>query len=141
VEFEILGALLDYPDLLGNEEVLAGIELLEGDAAAAIAALRQAGPPGSAGAALKNPEVVLAKLGPSIHPFASARLAAPRHERIEEANAELLQNVEKLKRLEGKRRKTEVVEELERANKVGDFDQELALLREHMRRARERHGL
>lgn len=137
IEQVIFGALLDYPELLGDEEVIAGVDLVEGDVAGAIAALRQACQDG----ALQNPEVVLAKLGPSIHPFASARLAAPRHERVEDARVELLQNIEKLKRLEHKRRRSEVVEELQRAASVGDVDQEMALLREHMRRGRERHGL
>lgn len=137
IEQVIFGALLDYPELLGDEEVIAGVDLVEGDVAGAIAALRQACQDG----VLQNPEVVLAKLGPSIHPFASARLAAPRHERVEDARVELLQNIEKLKRLEHKRRRSEVVEELQRAASVGDVDQEMALLREHMRRGRERHGL
>lgn len=137
IERVIFGALLDYPELLGDEEVLRGVDLVEGDVAGAIAALRQA----CQGGVLQNPEVVLAKLGPSIHPFASARLAAPRHERVEDARGELLQNILKLRRLELKRRRTEVVEELQRAASVGDVDQEMALLREHMRRARERHGL
>lgn len=137
VERTIFGALLDYPELLGDEEVLGGVDLVEGDVAGAIAALRQACGDGP----LQNPELVLAKLGPSIHPFASARLAAPRHDRVEDARNELLQNIQKLKRLELKRRGSEVVEELQRAASVGDVDQEMALLREHMRRARERHGL
>ncbi|MND04512.1 hypothetical protein D3C83_248230 [compost metagenome] len=68
-------------------------------------------------------------------------MAAPLHERIEDAQAEVLQNIEKLKRLGHKRRKSEVVEELERVTKLGDLDQEVALLQEHMARARERHGL
>lgn len=137
IALEIFGALLDYPELLATEEVVVGIECLEGDVAAAIAALRQSTVAGS----LESPEVVLAKLAPSIHPFAAARLAAPRHVRAEEARAELLDNVKKLKRLELERHKTEVVEELERAAKQGDFEQEIALLGELRRRARKRHGL
>ncbi|MBK7586384.1 MAG: toprim domain-containing protein [Myxococcales bacterium] len=137
IEQVIFGALLDYPALLGDDEVLAGVDLVEGDVAGGVAALRQACQDGE----LQNPELILAKLGPSIHPFASARLAAPRHERLEDARLELLQNVEKLKRLELKRRRSEVVAELQRAASVGDVDQEMALLREHMRRTRERHGL
>jgi DNA primase len=137
VERTILGALLDYPELFGAEEVVAGVDLVEGDVAGALAALRQAWQQGD----LQNPEVVLAKLSPSVHPFASARMAAPLHERIEDAQAEVLQNIEKLRRLGHKRRKSEVVEELERATKLGDLDQEVALLQEHMARARERHGL
>jgi DNA primase len=137
IGLEILGALLDYPELLAREEVVAGIEPLEGDLAAAIAAVRQSWESGS----FDNPELVLAKLSPSIHPFAAARLAAPRHAQLEEARAELSENAKKLRRFELERMKTEAVEELERAARQGDFDQEIALLGELNRRARERHGL
>jgi DNA primase len=105
ISLEILGALLDYPELLAREEVVAGIEHVEGDVAAAIAAVRQATDAGSQ----NIPEVVLAKLSPSIHPFAAARLAAPRHGRLEEARAELLENVKKLEKLELVRRKAEAI--------------------------------
>lgn len=137
IGLEILGAFLDYPQLLDTQEGVEGVQLLEGDAAAAVAALRQAWD----GMALTDPEQVLAKLAPSIHPFAAARLAAPRHDKLEDARLEFSENVNKLKRLELARQKSEVVEELQRAAASGDFDQEITLLSEHMRRARERHGL
>jgi DNA primase len=137
IGLEILGAFLDYPQLLDTQEGVEGVQLLEGDAAAAVAALRQAWD----GMALTDAEQVLAKLAPSIHPFAAARLAAPRHEKLEDAKLEFSENVNKLKRLELTRQKSEVVEELQRAAASGDFDQEITLLSEHMRRARERHGL
>jgi DNA primase len=138
IGLEILGALLDYPELLATEEVVAGIECVEGDVAAAIAALRQGIDSGSGQAA----EVVLAKLSPSIHPFAAARLAAPRHTRLEEASAELLENVRKLERLELVRRTAEAIEELERAGRVGaDWEEQFALLAELGRRSKKRHGL
>ncbi len=133
----ILGAFLDYPALLTTQEAVAGAEWLNGDSAAAIAALRQAHDEGN----LEKPELVLAKLPPSIHPFAASRLAAPKHEQLEDARNELIENLEKLKRLELRRQNTEELEELERAQKSGDFEQEMQLLREQMRRARERHGL
>jgi DNA primase len=135
---EILGALLDYPELLAREEVVAGIEHVEGDAAAGIAALRQALEAGVPNIA----EVVLAKLSPSIHSFAAARLAAPRHGRLDEAQSELLENVKKLEKLELERRKTEAIEELERAGRVGaDWDEQFAVLAELTRRSKKRHGL
>ena len=81
-------------------------------------------------------EQVLAKLAPAIHPFAAARLAAPRHDRLESARAELLGNVKKLERLEQQRHRSRVVEELQRAARAGDFDHELEVLREHLRRHR-----
>jgi DNA primase len=134
---EILGALLDFPELLDMPDLADAAGALQGPTAAAIAALRQLDPEHTA----RNPELLLAKLPASIHPFAAARLAAPRHERVDDARSELLRNVEKLKRLELSRQKSEVMEELERIQSSGDFDREVALLREQERRARERHGL
>jgi DNA primase len=140
IGLEVVGAILDYPELLGSPELEAGIECIEGDAAAAVAALRQCERAGT----LSDPEQLLAKLPSSIHPFALARLAAPRHTRLEDAKTELVGNVNKLKGLELSRQRSEVVEEIERAAKHGDFEHEDALLREHsekQRRALERHGL
>jgi DNA primase len=127
--------LLDFPALLEFDDVLEAISGAEGDTALAIAALRQ--DPGL----VANPEHLLAKLPGSIHPFAAARLAAPRHQSMDDAKAELLGNVEKLNRLELSRHKSEVMEELTRVQAFGDFDREMALLGEQARRVRERHGL
>lgn len=130
-----LGALLDFPALLDDSEAAEAVTLIQGDAALAIAALRQ-NPE-----LVRAPELLLAKLPPSIHPFAAARLAVPGHQSLDDAKAELLGNVDKLKRLELTRQKFHVVEELARVQTTGDFDREMALLGEQARRARERHGL
>jgi DNA primase len=135
IGLEILGAILDFPALLESEDVLEAVSLAEGDAALALAALRHE--PELVG----NPEHLLAKLPRSIHPFAAARLAAPRHQSMDDAKAELLGNVEKLNRLELSRHKSEVMEELTRVQASGDFDREMVLLGEQARRVRERHGL
>jgi DNA primase len=140
IGFEVIGAILDYPELLASPELEDGLRSIEGDAAIAIAALRQCERAGT----LADPEQLLAKLPSSIHPFALARLAAPQHTRLEDAKTELVGNVNKLKGLELSRQRSEVVEEIERAAEQGDFEQEDALLREHLetqRRALERHGL
>lgn len=137
VELEILGALLDYPELLVSDELEAGVSLLAGDLAVAVAALRQI----DTNFERTSVELVLAKLPSSIHPFALARLTAPRHSRLEDARTELVGNMDKLKRLEMARQTNETVEEIERAAKSGDFEQELLLLGEQMRRAKARHGL
>jgi DNA primase len=134
---EVLGAILDFPELVDDAwaELAAGV--IEGDVALAFAALRQT----IQGGRLANPEDVLAKLSPPIHPFALARLAAPRHERLEDAKVELVDNVKKLQSLELKREKSEVTEELEAAQRIGDSKQEDALLLqiyEKARRTRER---
>ncbi len=134
---EVLGAILDYPELMEDAASEAAASVIEGDIALGFAALRQAIQDGR----LANPEDVLAKLPPPIHPFALARLAAPRHERLEDARVELVDNVKKLQSLELKREKSEVTEELEAAQRIGDAKQEDALLQqiyEKARRARER---
>jgi DNA primase len=133
VALEILGALLDFPELFESAEAAEAADLLEGDAAAALAAMRQSFEQDG----LTNPEVVLAKLAPSIHPFALARLSAPRHLKAEDAQVVLSGNVRQLKALVLRRDKKTVVEELERARRTGDFERELALLEERYRKARQ----
>ena len=135
IGLEIFGALLDFPALLDAPEVDEATQTIDGEAALAIAALRHFPQ------LVRDPEQLLAKLPRPIHPFAAARLAAPRHPSMEDARAELLGNVEKLKRLESSRQKLEVIEELTRVAPSGDFDREMTLLQEQARRARERHGL
>jgi DNA primase len=134
VALEILGALFDFPELFQGPEASEAAELLEGDAAAALAAMRQ----GWEQDGLHDLELVLAKLAPSIHAFARARLAAPRHMQPKDAQAELSGNVRQLKALALKRDKQATVEQLERARPSGDFKQEDALLEQLFRKARQR---
>jgi DNA primase len=129
---EVLGALLDYPELAEDAASEAAAAVVDGDVALAFAALRQA----IHGGRLENPEDVLAKLSPPIHPFALARLAAPRHERLEDARVELVDNVKKLQSLELKREKSEVTEELEALQRIGDSKQEDVLLQQIFEKAR-----
>ena len=134
---EVLGALMDFPELAEDPASDAAAAVVDGEAALAFAALRQLIREGK----LDNPEDVLAKLPPPIHPFALERLAAPRHERLEDARVELVDNVTKLQSLELKREKSEVTEELEAAQRIGDSKQEDALLLQiydKARRAKER---
>jgi DNA primase len=143
---ELLGSLLDFPELLDGPEAEQAAHVLDGDAAMALAALRQArqllgaGAPTNGGKATSDPEVVLAKAAPPIHAFALARWAAPRHERLADAKAELVGNLRKLLSLDWSREKEEVVSDLERAQKTGDVERENSLLRRIQDRARERHG-
>jgi DNA primase len=130
---EVIGSLLDFPELFSEPEAERAASVLEGDAAAALAALRQAWSSGTT-----DPETVLAKLAATIHPFARARWAAPQHERLVDAKAELVGNLKKLESLDWSRDKSLAVEELERVERTGDFEQETKLLRERDRLARER---
>jgi DNA primase len=129
---EVLGSLLDFPELADDPASDAAAGAVEGDVALAFAALRQA----IHGGRLENPEDVLAKLSPPIHPFALARLAAPRHERLEDARDELVKNVRQLQTLELKRELSEVTDELAQLQRTGDSKQEDALLHQLFEKAR-----
>ncbi len=128
---EILGIMLDFPELLNSDEAFEAVALLEGDLALALAAVRQCRVGNSI-----EPEQVLAKLAPSIHPFALARLAAPRHELLEAARTELLGNIAKLKKLEQKQKTSVVLGELAQADRQGNIEEQNNLLLEKFENAR-----
>jgi hypothetical protein len=134
IGLQVLGAFLDYLELLEDSATEEAIAHLEGDVALAVAALRQATAPGSPVHAAE----ILAHLPASLHTFASRRLAAPRHEHVDSARMELQSNAHKLKRLGLSRQKAEIVEALQRVERLGDAGAEDDLLREQIRRARER---
>jgi hypothetical protein len=133
IGLEIIGAFFDFPELAVEGDEIA--ELLEGDSAVAYAAMRQAwtAEPG------RDPEDLLAKLPASIHAFARARLAAPKHQRPEDARTELSGNVRQLKALVLSRETKAVAEELGRGAR--DPEQENRMLRALFEKARQRKVL
>jgi hypothetical protein len=108
--------------------------VLDGDAAMALAAMRQSRHEGA-----WDPQVMLAKAPAPIHAFALARWAAPRHERLADAMAELVGTLRKLLSLEWSREKEEVLSDLERAEKAGELDEKT--LRRSVEGARRRRGM
>ncbi len=134
---EVLGCILDWPELLDDAEVGDALGLTEGDIALTLALARRT----FLGQKADSVEEFLAKIPVSIHAFAASQLAAPRHNRLEDARTVLLKNVSKLRRLEQHRRRPEDLEAMQRAAASGDFEAELALLQMHANLARERHGV
>jgi hypothetical protein len=128
---EVLGIMLDFPELLDTDEAFEAVALLDGDVARAVAAVRQTRVGNSIGA-----EQVLAKLATSIHPFALARLAAPRHEVLEAARTELVGNIAKLNKLEQKQLTSVVLGELAQADRQGNVEAQNNLLHEKFENAR-----
>jgi DNA primase len=134
IGLEILGAFFDFPEL-AEEQGDEIASLLEGDSAAAYAALRQ----NWNAEAGRDAEDLLAKLPASIHAFARARLAAPKHQKPEDARTELSGNVRQLKALVLSRETKAVAEELGRGAR--DFEQETRMLGALFQKARERKVL
>lgn len=103
----IVGALIEWPELLDDPEIEPALALLMGDSARAVAALAQClrAPEGGAGEGEKNAASgqktldtagFLAQMPPAIQVFASRHLAAPEHEKAEEAKQVVLMNANKL---------------------------------------------
>jgi DNA primase len=165
IALEMLGSLLDFPELIHEPDVEAALAPLDGDAALAIAALRRvlehhatSGPesPGHDAAHGHDPSAesvhrpvelgvyadeFLAQIPRSIHPFAVGRLASPAHETVDVARAVLFDNARKLSSLSLKRENAAEIEQLHRLEAQGDADMENELLRAMALRARKRHGL
>jgi DNA primase len=150
---EIFGAILDFPDLLADPQVLEMLSVAEGDLALAIVATRRfttAAPtqgsgqaPGmkSAGAReIRSIEDFLAALPSSIQKFAAGRLAAPAFEEVGVARANLLENLKKLGNSLGQIQKSRVVDALQRSPSTLDAESE-ELLRQEYERARRRRGI
>jgi len=130
----ILGAFLDFPELLDGPEADQAAMLLDGDFAIALAALRHFRREG-----VRDPEVVLAKTAPPIHAFALARWVAPQHETLADAKAVLEPNLRKLLSLEWSREKAALFGSLERSEKAGEVDENT--LRRSVEGARRRRGM
>lgn len=136
IALDMLGALFDFPELLEHPEVTVALEGLEGDAAMAALVLRRMHVSG-----VWDTSEYVAAIPPSIRPFAQGRLSAPELETAESAKLSLIENGKKLRGLSLDRARAVTVEELERADALGDVASVEALLREQDRRARERRGL
>lgn len=137
IDEAVLGALLDYPELLGDQEVDAVVASAEGDLALSLAVVRQSWE--RHGAALGDE--VLDLMPRSFHAFASGRLAAPKFAEQKEARAELLDNARKLRTKTLQADRTAVLEQMTRASRIGDREAEDDLLAELARRSKEKLGL
>jgi DNA primase len=135
----IIGALLDFPVLLDDSQMKGVLDLLEGESARIVAAIGQSMRTNAAGEKVLDSSEFLAQMPPAIQAFASARLAAPAHETIDDARATVSANEKKLRDSNIAREANEIVREQHRV--VGDWDMELELARQADSIVRERQGL
>ncbi|HKO92959.1 MAG TPA: CHC2 zinc finger domain-containing protein [Polyangiaceae bacterium] len=141
IRYQILGAALEYPDLLRAPEIVALLTAADGDLALGLATLRALHAE-SAGAPLaSDPARFVAEFPEALRPQISMRLAAPELSNREAAQEVLTENLQKLARLHGRVERASVVEELRRASASGDVDAQMELLQRQMARAKARHGL
>jgi DNA primase len=135
----MIGALFDYPELVLDPDVLDQLELLEGPAVPTIAALRRSLRTGPSGEKSLDVSVLLAHLPTSIHAFAAARLAVPEHEALDQAKRHLMENANKLRKLNLARETSEIARK--QASLGGDWEGSRSMAEEALRHARRRHGI
>jgi DNA primase len=135
----IVGAVLDFPVLLDDCELEEAFNLLEGESARIVAAMGKCMRPTARGEKGLDSAEFLAQMPPAIQAFATARLAAPTHDTIEEARATVTANVKKLRESNVSREARESVREQQRI--VGDWEAEVELAKHVDTLVRERQGL
>jgi DNA primase len=138
IRHQVLGAALEYPALLDEPAVIELLDAADGDLAlglTTIATLRQMGDTGA------DVPGLIAQFPESLRRQVALRMAAPEIKNHEAARNVLLDNLSKLGRLQGRRERASVVEELRRASASGDVAAELSLLERQLARAKARHGL
>jgi DNA primase len=134
MDFKVLGALLDYPELLDEPGTEDAVGQLCGDVALGAAAVRSLW---EQKRALFAPEL-LALLPRAIHSFAVGRLASPASQTRDDARRELADNAELLRQRALNGDKALTVQKLARKQALGDIPGEDEALRELDRMAREK---
>jgi DNA primase len=137
VGLSILGALLDYPELLAEDDIRGALAHASGDLAMAVYAIQSMW---EGKKALEGGQL-LDFIPKAVHAFASHRLASPVCNTLKDARVELLENAKKLQWLALKEDNATKLEELAEAARVGNTAHEDELLRELARRSKKKLGL
>jgi len=139
---QAFGAALEYPALLADPEVVAELDVADGDLAlglGVIGALAAQGRDLSTAAA--DAPSFIGAFPESLRAQVAMRLAVPEIAKLDAARGVLIDNLSKLRRLQQRREQTNVKEELRKAQVVDDFAAQEELLRRQLARARMRHKL
>jgi DNA primase len=134
----MIGALIDFPELLDDDDVAQAASELEATAARIVAALSQAWTEAHSLHKPLDTQRFLTQIPEEARAFISARLSSPKYATRDEAKFEFLQNAHHLRALTLRRETAATTRAIESA---GATDEELVLLRESSERARRVHGL
>jgi len=139
---QLFGAALEYPSLLGDPEVIALLDVIDGDIALGLGVIGSLAAQGlDLSTAAADPPSFLGAFPESLRPLVAMRLAVPQIAKLEAARGVLIDNLSKLRRLAQRREQSAVKEELRKAQVVDDFAAQEELLRQQLARARMRHKL
>jgi len=124
----IAEAILDFPGLLDDSELQATLPFLETNSARIVAAIANSMRVNARGEKVLDTTEFLAQMPDDTKAFASARLAAPMHETIEEARETVAKAAKRLRGTSVARETNEIVREQHRV--VGDWDTGVELARQ-----------
>ncbi|HEY1956778.1 MAG TPA: DNA primase [Polyangiaceae bacterium] len=133
--YTLVGAVIEFPELLQDSEMAVATELLGGDAAKAVALVRTFS--SESGTKVYATEF-LSRLDEPLRSFAAKHFAGPKYETPAEAKTEALLAASQLRRILVEQETAEISSE-QRRNV--DFEEQKALASEVARKQRERRGL
>lgn len=136
--FAIVGAIVEFPELLDDPEVVAISNMLDGDAARTCASIPSFMATTSDGRRTLYANEFLGHLAGSVRSFAAKHLAAPKHETLADAKNEAILNATRLRAYLTERETTDVAGEQRR--EMG-WDDSVRLADEVARKHKDRHGL
>ena len=129
---QIVGALIEYPELLDDPRVQVGVSLLTETAAMTVATLRSF----ASGSSLYAADFV-SHLNEPIREFAKKHIAAPKYETLELAKADVEKAIERLRIVEDNR----AIEDATHETRTGEWEEQTERAAELQRKLKERHGL
>ena len=133
--YTLVGAIIEFPELLQDAEVASATELLVGDAVKAVALVRTFS--SESGTKVYATEF-LSRLDEPVRSFAAKHFAGPKYETPADAKTEALLAATTLRRILVEQETAEISSE---QRKNLDFEAQKALASEVARKQRERHGL
>jgi DNA primase len=136
IPLEMLGCVIDCPEILDDPRVETAASLLEGEIALTIGLARNLRSVDASSA-----ESFVARVPATIQDFAARRLSKPRHQEAGAALFEFLRNAEIVERHNILRENETLQQEIERARTLGDSEQEDQLLLQLAHNARKKRGL
>jgi DNA primase len=132
----IAEAILDFPELLDDSELQASLPFLEANSARIVAAIANSMRVNARGENVLDTTEFLAQMPDDTKAFASARLAAPMHETIDEARETVAKAAKRLRGTSVARETNEIVREQHRV--VGDWDTGVELAKQANELVRQR---
>ncbi|HEU4578831.1 MAG TPA: DNA primase [Polyangiaceae bacterium] len=140
---QILGAALEYPDLLQEPEIVALLDVVDGPLALGLIVIqRLSSGDANAQAALRaDPPAFLAEFPEPLRPQVALRLVAPQLSSRDAAREVLSENLAKLQRQSSNRELSSMQDELRRLADSGDLDAQFELLKRRSEQARAKHRL